>query len=140
MDVLEHANDRSPLFEQHSEGPRDLVGRCDLLGRAEKRSQRFCRHRIGGQGVQLFEHLDDRPVGDPLAVGEAAPAHRCCIHARKELGREPRLAHAGISDHGHELAARLHSRPFPRLPEKVELVRPTYERALVPALDLPGHR
>ena len=28
----------------------------------------------GGQHVELLQHLDDRPVGDPLAVGEAAAA------------------------------------------------------------------
>ena len=42
---------------------------------AEQRADRRRRRLVGRHEVELLQHLDDGPVGDPLAVREAAAAH-----------------------------------------------------------------
>ena len=71
---------------------------------------------IGGQRVELLQHLDDRPVGDPLPVGEAAAADDRRLDRGQRLRGEPRLADAGIADDRHQLAALLRAAraPTPR--------------------------
>ena len=59
-----------------------------------------------GQRVELLHHLDDRPVGDPLAVGEATAAHDPRVDPRERLRDEPRLADARIAHDRDELATR----------------------------------
>ena len=61
----------------------------------------------GGQQVELLQHLDDRPVGDPLAVGQAAAADDRRLDRARQLRGEPRLADAGIADDRDQLAALL---------------------------------
>jgi hypothetical protein len=58
----------------------------------------------------LLQHLSERPVGDALAVGQAAarpPEGRRVLVAEPlpELPREPRLAHAGVAHHRHDVRA-----------------------------------
>ena len=79
LDVLEHADEGRLLLEQLAEGPGDLLGRRRLLRLAKERAQRGSGRRIRGQRVELLDHLDHRPVGDPLAVREAAAADALCI-------------------------------------------------------------
>ena len=52
------------------------------------------------------DHLRQRPVGDPLAVGEAAPGQHggALAVALDQLGDQPRLADPGVAEHGDELA------------------------------------
>ena len=47
---------------------------CALVRLAEQRAERRRGRGIGRKRVELLQHLDHRPVGDPLAVGEAAAA------------------------------------------------------------------
>ncbi len=61
----------------------------------------------GGSTSELLQHLDDRPVGDPLAVGEAAAADDRRLDRSQALRGEPRLADAGIADDRDQLAALL---------------------------------
>ena len=74
-----------------------------------------------GQRAQLLDHLDHRPVGDPLAVGEAAAAHHPRLEPRDELRHQPRLAHARLPDDRHQLAALALERTRPRLPQQRQL-------------------
>ena len=54
---------------------------------------------------QLLEHLDDGPVGDPVAVGEAASPHdRDTVEPGEELVGQTRLPHAGGTEHREQLA------------------------------------
>ena len=70
------------------------------------------------QHGELLHHLDDRPVGDPLPVGQAAAAHDASLDRRERLRDEPRLADPGVADDGHQLAARLRLRALPRLADQ----------------------
>ena len=136
LDVVEEADERLPA-------PRAACGtpRRSPLPRSARPSRRGAsgsrpRRRDRRQRVQLLDHLDHRPVGDPLAVGEAAAADDSGrrADARNSAG-EPRLADAGIADHGHELArvARRRRAARPRA-ERRSSPTPADERRLVPAL------
>lgn len=61
---------------------------------------------LGGISLELDRDLRDGEVADPLAVGDAA-AHndRRFLQTVEELGHEPRLADAGRSEDGEELAS-----------------------------------
>ena len=75
LDVVEDDHERRRLLlEQLAERPGDLLGGRRLLALAEQRADRRRGGPVGRQRVELLEHLDHRPVGDPLAVGEAAAA------------------------------------------------------------------
>src|SRR5438045_2016638 len=53
-----------------------------------------------------LDHLGDRPVGDALAVREAAAGQDGdAVGDRRELADEPALAHAGLAVDGEELGA-----------------------------------
>ena len=62
------------LLQGLAEGPGDLLGGGGCLGLAEKRADRRGGSLVRGHEIELLQHLHDRPVGDPLAVGEAASA------------------------------------------------------------------
>ena len=55
---------------------------------SEQRADRRRRGRVGGERVELLDHLDHRPVGDPLAVGEAAAADDPRVDRGERLGDE----------------------------------------------------
>ena len=122
------------LLEQLAEGPGDLLGARSLFRLAQERAKRGRCGRIGRQRVQLLQHLDHRPVGDPLAVGQAAAADDRRLDRGEELGRQPRLADTGIPDHGHELAPSLLEGALPGCLQALQLARPADEGHLVPAL------
>ena len=67
------------------------------------------------QHVELLQHLDDRPVRDPLAVREAAAADDRRVDGSQSLRGEPRLADAGIADDRDQLAALLGPHALPCL-------------------------
>ena len=75
LDVVEDDEDRGRGFEQLAESPGDLLpGRRNVL--AEERADRLFRVRLDLDVGELLDDLDDRPVRDPLSVGEAAAAER----------------------------------------------------------------
>ena len=81
--------------------------------------------RVGRNGIELesrpvrlelLQHLDHRPVGDPLPVGEAAPADDRRVRGREELRHQARLSHPRRPDDRDQLAvcplrARSHASP-----------------------------
>ena len=75
LDVVEHDHER-PLLRRvlHglAEGPRDLLGRSRRVALAEQRADRRRGGLVRGRHVELLQHLHDRPVRDPLAVGGTA--------------------------------------------------------------------
>jgi len=91
------------------------------------------------QHVDLFQHLDDRPVGDPLAVGEAAAADDRRVDRRHELGGEPGLADAGITENRDQLATALDPHTLPRFPHERELPLTSDEQRPVPSLRHVAH-
>ena len=93
----------------------------------------------GRQHVELLQHLDDRPVGDPLAVGEAAAADDRRVDRRQQLRDQPRLADAGVADDRHQLAALLGPHALPRLPHERELALTPDEQRVVPPLRRVAH-
>ena len=72
LDVVEDRDQRSLLFEQLADRPGDLLGRGGHVRLAEQRTDRRSGRLVRGLRVELLEDLDNRPIGDPLAVGEAA--------------------------------------------------------------------
>ena len=101
---------------------------------AEQRADRRRGGLVRGQHVELLQHLDDRPVGDPLAVGEAAAADDRRLDRRQSLRGQPGLADAGVADDRHQLAALLGPHALPRLSDERELALTSDEPHLVPAL------
>ena len=66
----------------------------------------------GSRRRELLDHLDHRPVGDALAVGEAAAADdRAPSSESEELGDQPRLADAGRPEDREQLAGAVAERP-----------------------------
>jgi hypothetical protein len=90
--------------------------RCSLLqqrsrrhGRVRRRRERQDRLRVG---PELQEHLDERPVRDPLAVVEAPAAddQRARFDLARELGDEARLPDARCAEQGEEVGRPLRDR------------------------------
>src|SRR5581483_9090281 len=90
--------------------------------------------RVRRKCTELLEHLDDRPVGDPLAVGEAAAADGAGADLGERLGDEARLADPGVADDRDQLAALLDLRALPGSPDQGELVLAADEARLVAPL------
>ena len=93
-------------LEQPADGPGRLLDRGGLVGRARSRrtpaarpirpGRRPPRSRRRIAAAELADHLGQRAVGEPVAVGEAA-AHddrRPVADLGRELAREARLAEA----------------------------------------------
>ena len=109
LDVVQNDDKRSlrrSLLQRLAKGPGDLLGRRRRLALAEQRADRRRGVLVRGQLVELLQHLDDRPVRDPFAVGEAAAADDGRLDRGQELRGEPRLADTGVADDRHELATR----------------------------------
>ena len=131
LDVVEDDDERGGRLEQLAEGPGDLFpGRRDVL--AEERADRACRLRLDLDAGELLDDLDDRPVGDPLTVGEAAAANGAHAGAGDQLGRQTGLADTGRPQHGDDLAARLLLRAFPGREQRPELLLPADHRGVEP--------
>ena len=87
------------------------------------------RRILGRQRAELLDHLDHRPIRDPLPVGEAPPAEDPCVHTVEELGRKPRLPDARDTEDGEQLARTVVDRPFERLVQAAELaLAPDHQR------------
>ncbi len=137
MDVVEHDDERpvsGRLLERLASGPRDLLRRCLQLGLAEKRPDYGRSRLVGREHAELFQDLDDGPVGDALAVRQAAAAHDVRVEPCQCLVDEPRLADPCVGHDGDELTAALVKRPRRSLAEEREFAEPADEAGLVPAL------
>ncbi len=132
VDVIEDDDERSSSLEQLAEAPGDfLTRRWDVA--AEKRTDRLRSLRLHRNVRQLLHDFDDRPVGDPLAVGEAAATNDADAGLGDHLGRESRLADPGRAEHGDELAAHLCPRAHPRLAQRHQLSFPPDDRCVQPS-------
>ena len=127
------------LLERLADGPGDLLRRRLLLRLPEQRADRGRRRLVVRDDAELLQDLDDRPVGDPLAVGETAAADDLCVTARQSLVDQARLADARLGDDRDELAAALHLRSLPGLSEQSELALPADETRLVSPLRRCSH-
>ena len=105
VDVVEHADDGllgGRRLEQLAHRPGDLLGRARRVRRPEQPAQggddprvRKLVELVG----QLPDDLRDGPVGDAVAVGEAAALEGTrAVEAAEKLRDEPRLAHPGRPD------------------------------------------
>ena len=142
LDVVEDDHERPlgrRLLQRLAKGPGDLLRRCRRLALAEQRADRRRGGLVRRQHVELLQHLDDRPVGDPLAVGEAAAADDGRLDRGQNLRDQPRLADAGIADDRHQLAAPLGLHALPRLPDERELALASDERRPMPSLRRLAH-
>ena len=146
LDVVEDRDERRlgrHSLEQLAERPRDLVRRS-YAGLLEERVERLGRSRIELElralCLELLHHLDHRPVGDSLAVGEAAATDARRVGIGQELRDETRLAHARRSDDRHELAAGSRLCTFPRFAECSQLSLASDElRVEAPLRRVGGH-
>ena len=130
MDVVEDHDERSfgrGLLEGLADRPGELLCGARRFRLAEQRADRRRGGLVGGQQLELLEHLDDRPVGDALAVGETAAAHDPRLDRREQLGCEPRLADAAVGDDRHQLAALLGQHALPELAAERKLALPSDE-------------
>ena len=70
-------------------------------------------HQLGGAGTSvfgiehLFNHGDNRPVCDALAVGQAGPGQHLSLDAAQKLRCQPGLAHTGRAKNGEQAAGTL---------------------------------
>ena len=135
MDVVQDDDQRSfarERLEQPAEAPGDLLRRGDAL--TERRAESI-RSELGvavlaegrSQVADLRGDLRERPVGDPLPVGEAAADQNACLGALDELARETRLADPGRADDGCELRRARLDRTRERALQRLELVLPANE-------------
>src|SRR5439155_19937885 len=89
-----------------------------LPNRPEDVLRRNCRKRTVELvlGVGFAEDLDQRPVGDALAVREtAAREHRRLVTKhRRQLAGKPRLADSRRTEDGDEVASPARDRPVER--------------------------
>ncbi len=134
LDVIEHDHDwslRRGMVQRLAEGPGDLVCRRHGLALAEQRTDRRRGGRLRRQRVELLQDLDDRPVRDPVAVGEAAAADDRRLERCETLRNQARLPDAGLPDDRDELAAPLRLHCVPRFPEELALALAPDEPRLV---------
>ena len=87
-----------------------------------------------GDAGGLADDLGHRPVGDALAVGQAAAAQ----HGRPRegghgLADQPGLAHAGLAEHGQQVAAAGADDPLVHPGEQAQLGLATHDRGVLAA-------
>ena len=123
-------------------GPLQVVDHDDLrpLGcagfeEAPKRELRLGRRRADDRvrfDADRDQDLDERPVGDSLAVRETASAQDVgrVAHAFEEVGDEARLADPGRPEQGEEPARAVGDGVLVVAPEALTLALPSDERRL----------
>ena len=142
LDVVEDDHERLPcrgLLQRLAKGPGDLLRCRRRLRLAQQRTDRHRGGLICGPHVELFQHLDHRPVRDPLPIRETAATDNRRVDGSQSLRGEPGLADAGIADHRHQLAALLGAHALPCLPQDPELEVTAHEQRPVPTLGRVAH-
>ena len=131
-------------------GPLQVVDHDDLrpLGRARLEQPPEGELRLGrrraddgvGLDADRDQDLDERPVGDPLAVGEAAAAQDVgrVADALEEVGDEARLADAGRAEEREEPARAVGDGVLVVAPEPLTLALAADERRLEVARERRG--
>ena len=158
LKVVEHHHERAlprQRLEQPTSRPEDLLARAepgsaepdrlgqdsdDLLGLrllAELLPDRLSERRALPVLVHVDEvphDLAERPVGDALAVGEAAPAEhaRALTEALDELVDETRLSDARATQHGHEVTGPVRLRRGQDAGQGLELLGAAHQRRVEP--------
>ena len=92
---------------------------------------------VPGLDTRRNEHLDERPVRDALAVGEAPSAVdvRRVAHPLEEVGDEPRLADPRRAEQREESARAIGDRVLVVAPEPLALSLTSHQRRLQMASD-----
>ena len=87
--------------------------------------------------VEVAHDLDERPVGDPVPVRQAAALEheRVLAGGRDQLGGEARLADARLADDRDDAAGAVGDDPLELRQQRVELGRAPDERRVHPARD-----
>ena len=134
LNVVEDRDQRGVLFEELAERPGDLLGGRHHVRPAEQRTDRRSGRLVRGRRTELLEDFDDGPVGDPLAVGEAAALDEPGLEGGERLRDEARFADARLADDRHKFAAPLRQRSLPRLFDRGELPLAPHEARLGAAL------
>src|SRR5262245_4559919 len=150
MDVLEHDDEwrlPSERLEHLAKCPPNLAGRRGSIRGAKCRGDRLdhgisvlvtgeCSFDPADEVAleRLVEHLADRPVRDPFAVGQAPSREdrRDAPERALELQGQSRLADPRWADDGEEEADLLPRGPVERLSELGELASPADERCFEP--------
>ena len=155
LEVVEHDHDRAALgehLEQPSRGPEDLLlrlARPSRRGRPPPRARprrappcgsplscaaSASRTVLGRAAARLAgevaHHLVQRPVGDPLAIRQAAAAQhgRLVPQRGRQLVHEPRLPHTRRAQDRHEVAAATRHGRVERRLERAELLFAAHQR------------
>jgi hypothetical protein len=152
VDVVDDDDQRPGAGEgadQLQERPAGLVAGVPVLD--AHRAPQAARHgrRDADRGRQIVERaiagrlhddLAQRPVGDAVTVGGAgAGEDRPALAGdRGQLGDEPRLADAGLSDDRHHLRGVLGDDTRERLAQTADLLVATDQRAVEPPPDRRG--
>ena len=139
MEIVQEDDQRSfdrPRLEQlaHAEG--DLVGR--RLPVAEQGVDGGIVRRLGAE--ELLDDLDRGPVGNPLAVGQAASADDRCVDRCEELLRQARLADARRPEDREQGASPLREHALPGAGEQPRLALTADERCVEAAGCAPPRR
>ena len=129
MEVVEDENERSytgPFLEPRADQPERLVSRG--LG------ERLCKLVLG---ADVTEDLDERPVGDPFPVRQAAPREHLGVvaEAAEQLCDESRLADACRPEDGEEVTRGLGGGPLEGLVQQRQLTAAADHRCVLPPLE-----
>ena len=131
--VLEAQEMREPRLD---EGALRRIEQVLVHRRRELLAGRLRRLVLADQAAHAH-HVRERPVGDALAVGEAAPAVPPdgvddAVEVLVELPGEARLADAGDSGDGHQVGAAVVRRRVEEVLDQLELAVAADERGLEP--------
>ena len=119
------------VLERLAERPGDLVRRRRRVRLTQQRADRHRGRLVRRQDVELFQHLDHRPVGDPLPIGQTAATGDRGVEGSQSLRGESRLAHARVTGDRDHLAAVLGPHALPCLAQDRELVLTAHEQPTV---------
>src|SRR5262249_35082822 len=120
-------------LEQLPDAPGDVIRRSRRLPFSEQAVNRFRRGSLNaelGSRRELFQDLNDRPVGDAFSVREtASAADRCALDGGQELRRQARLADTRGAENREQVAGALRVDVREGVPEQRELpVAPDHGR------------
>ena len=140
--IAREVSDMLDEVDEDGLGPLQVVDDDDLgplhspgLEQAAEGELRLGRRRPDdgvGLDADRDQDLDERPVGDPFAVGEAAAAEdvRRVADPLEEVGDEPRLADPGRAEEREELACAVRDGVLVVAPEPLPLSLAPDERRL----------